>query len=69
VFAVECFLSDVRASYSAWQRMADFEDMTKPFGLAREESTRKCFAEKNCITTHGDFLGSVAQSLLERPRL
>ena len=23
----------------AWQPMAGFEDMTKPFGLAREEST------------------------------
>jgi hypothetical protein len=40
------FLSDVGASYSVWQRMAGFEEVTKPFGLAREESTRKCFAEK-----------------------
>jgi hypothetical protein len=33
------FLDDVGASYPAWQPMAGFEDMTKPFGLAREEST------------------------------
>jgi hypothetical protein len=33
------FLDDVGASYLAWQPMAGFEDMTKPFGLAREEST------------------------------
>jgi hypothetical protein len=49
------FLDEVGASYLAWQRMASFEDMTKPFGLARKKSTRKCFAENDCITTHGDF--------------
>ena len=32
------FLDEVGASYLAWQPMAGFEDMTKPFGLAREES-------------------------------
>ena len=42
------FLSDVGA---------DFEDMTKPFGVAREESTRKCFAEKNRITNAWRLFG------------
>jgi hypothetical protein len=45
----------VHPTYLAWQPMVGFKDMTKPFGLSREEGIWKCFAENDWITMYGRF--------------
>ena len=62
----QVFLDGIGASYVAWQPMAGCDDMTRLFGLEREESTRKCFVENDWDHDTWEFLGSVAQSMLER---